>query len=70
MRKQSVVLTELNCGECDCLMTIPRKVSKQKKPGHVKHMYCPMCDIEQPFIEGKRKDKKLMFWEQWHAQFE
>lgn len=69
MKKQKMVLTELCCEVCSFEMTIPRRVNKQKKTGHIKHMYCPMCYKEQAFIEGGKLDSSIMFWEEWQSQF-
>lgn len=70
MKKSKVVLSQLCCDVCNFEMTIPRKANKQKTKGHIKHMYCPSCQVVQPFIEGGRKDSSIMFWEEWQAQFE
>jgi predicted RNA-binding Zn-ribbon protein involved in translation (DUF1610 family) len=51
--RTKTALTVLECPECGFLWEIPRKKSKQKKAGHVKHMHCPGCNIVQGFIEKR-----------------
>lgn len=53
MRRQEVIQTTLECEVCHFNMPIFRKKAKQKKEGHVKHMYCPSCRKKQKFIEKK-----------------
>lgn len=68
MMKRKTVLTRLSCEVCLFEMTIPRRVNKQKKPGHIKHMYCPMCFKEQAFIEGNTEDSSIQFWVNWQEE--
>lgn len=46
-----MVQAHLKCPACNFLMIIPRKASRQKKEGHVKHMYCKRCMCERGFVE-------------------
>lgn len=55
MKKGNTVLTYLECPECAFEYVISRKESNQKKAGHIKHMYCPVCRKKQGFIEHKDK---------------
>lgn len=55
--------TELICTDCGMIMPIIRKKCKQKKVGHIKHMYCPKCKDTRAFTEMKVVDKNLLYWE-------
>lgn len=67
MKRQKTVLTTLECEVCGTQMPISRKASKQKKPGHVKHMYCPKCKKTQAFIERVEADSIYDFWDEFHT---
>lgn len=41
----------LKCTLCPCEQTIRRKKSKQKKKGHVKHLFCIGCGKRTPHEE-------------------
>jgi len=43
MTMYKTVPAYLECNECHFVMTIHRRCSRQKLPGHIKHMYCPRC---------------------------
>ncbi|AAY53029.1 ribosome associated inhibitor A; zinc finger domain [Listeria phage A511] len=58
------VQTTLLCPECGEKVSIFRRSAKQKKDGHIKHMYCPYCKKTQGFVES-RKSEKEQFWENW-----
>lgn len=65
MKRQKTVMATLECDKCGSKMSIQRKASKQKKQGHVKHMYCPGCKETTAFIEKKTEtDANLSFWEE------
>lgn len=68
MKKQPVVYSDLLCTVCEQQLTIPRKVGRQHKPGHVKHMYCPGCKTKSPFEEKVETDHNIIFWTAWHNQ--
>lgn len=55
MGKQKASSTILLCPECKKRFKIWRKTSKQKKKGHVKHMFCPYCRQTVGFIELKHE---------------
>lgn len=68
MKKQPVTYTELECSTCRMTMPIPRKVSKRRKTGHIKHMYCTTCQEVTAFEEGNTKDTTIIFWQNWQQQ--
>ena len=53
MKKVQYKNTDLVCLECGYVATIPRKISKQKRIGHIKDMFCPFCNKEVKFFEVK-----------------
>lgn len=55
MKRQEVVQTMLECEDCGFQMPIFRKQARQKKKGHIKHMYCPNCRKTKAFIEQKER---------------
>lgn len=44
-------------------MALYRKRAEQRKLGHVKHMYCPICKETKAFTETKDWDRNVVFWE-------
>lgn len=68
MKKQVMVYSKLKCEECNNTLQIPRKRSKRREEGHIKHMYCPKCKCTTEFKETY-KDSSYNFWEQWQEQF-
>ena len=52
---RNTVQTTLQCPKCGRSVDIFRKMSRQKKNGHVKHMLCPYCQETVPFVETKNK---------------
>lgn len=51
MKKRPYIMSNFLCSECDLHLQIPRPKNKQRKVGHVKDMYCPVCKKETKFIE-------------------
>ena len=47
--------TFLRCTECHNVVEIFRKINRQKKKGHIKHMYCPYCKKVVAFEELKNE---------------
>ncbi len=45
---------ELMCAVCSNRSYIWRKSSKLKEPGHVKHMWCPVCCDVRPHKEVRK----------------
>lgn len=43
-RKCSFVLKELKCEKCGNKQIIPRKANKNKSLGHIKHIWCYICE--------------------------
>jgi len=43
----------LKCSECGNVQVVYRLPSRNKKTGHIKHMYCPYCKVETAHIEQK-----------------
>ena len=41
----------LRCPQCKNIQRINRKLSKLKKPGHKKHLWCPICKKTTRHIE-------------------
>ncbi len=50
-KKQSLIIKKLECTQCGCIREIPRKLSRNKKTGHYKHMFCPTCNEKTKYIE-------------------
>lgn len=42
---------KLKCVMCDHILTIQRKKSKNRPVGHIKHLWCPMCEKRLPHEE-------------------
>ena len=41
----------LKCTECNIKQSIIRKVSKNKKAGHIKKLWCPSCHKRTKHVE-------------------
>ena len=52
--------TDLICLECGNIFTIQRRRGKLKKMGHVKHLFCSVCNKVQPHYEIK--DANTFVW--------
>lgn len=39
------------CMKCGSLRDVPKKECKGFRYGHIKHMWCPKCKDEVPFIQ-------------------
>lgn len=48
--------TELICPNCGEIVSIQRKIGNQKKEGHIKDLYCPVCKKTRKFIEIVDRD--------------
>ena len=60
MRKTSFLLSSLKCQECGNEISIPRRLDRVRKKGHIKTMYCPYCQKERDFEElGKTEIHKV-----------
>lgn len=64
MAKTQTVSTSLKCTGCGTTSIIQRKKCRQKKSGHIKHMYCWQCREIQAFTElkGYESDRNALFW--------
>ena len=51
MGRKNTTPARLECPECGYVAEIRRKSSKLKKAGHVKHMWCPVCEEVRGFVE-------------------
>ena len=60
MNKIQYKSTDLVCLICGNVMTINRKLSRQKNIGHIKNMYCPFCKEVVKFFEVK--DVSSFIW--------
>lgn len=58
MGRTKAVQTILQCPVCQNKVHIWRKVSRQKQPGHIKHMYCFYCKETRGFVELKNDYNK------------
>ena len=43
-KKQHLTTKRLECVECGCIQSIQRRESKDKKDGHIKHLWCIVCE--------------------------
>lgn len=68
MAKAQTVSASLKCNACDTISIIQRKKCRQKKSGHIKHMYCWQCREVQAFTElnGLQTDRNALFWITFH----
>lgn len=44
------------CQNCGTQMPIPRDSGKQRKHGHIKHIWCPCCKKKMKFKEIKHNE--------------
>ena len=51
-----IVKTDMICSVCGEVLSIQRKIGRQKKSGHIKDLWCPICEKRRKFIELKDKD--------------
>lgn len=61
MKKSPYKSTDLVCLDCGSVVTINRKLNRQKNVGHIKDMYCPYCNKEVKFFEVK--DVSIFKWD-------
>lgn len=58
MRKTKFIISDFYCTQCgERGIEIPRKVNKQKEPGHLKKIYCLKCKKETNHVEIKQIGK-------------
>ena len=55
-------ISYFHCPICRFQMTVPRKLCRKRKKGHIKDLYCPNCDKivkmrENNFITLAEKEK-------------
>ena len=58
MGRKRIVYSNFVCPECKTLISLPRKISKQRKLYHIKDIYCYKCKKVQKFVEIKSKAYK------------
>lgn len=52
MSKKNFLISEMWCTQCGNRgISIPRKDSKKREPGHLKKLYCIYCNKEQNHVE-------------------
>ena len=66
MKKQSVTQTDLVCLSCGNKFTIFRKTHKQKEIGHIKDLWCPICQQVTKYFEAK--DISFLKWYQGESE--
>lgn len=54
VRRTKTEQTFLICSQCNNVFTIFRKVNRQKKDGHIKHLWCFKCKEVTAHIEDKK----------------
>lgn len=54
--KYITIQKDLKCKECGYIFPIHRKLHKNHKAGHIKHMYCPSCRKVTEHIEMSKED--------------
>ena len=59
-RDKRTVSTDLICLECGNIFTIQRRIGRLKKVGHVKHIFCNICNKVQPHYEIR--DANTFIW--------
>lgn len=51
--KSNFYISDFYCTRCKQRMQLPRQVSRQHEPGHLKNIWCPRCQKEVNFVEVK-----------------
>lgn len=59
--KSKTDLTDLVCLECGNIFSIQRRVCNLKQTGHIKHLWCPICQKVLPHYEVH--DVTKFMWE-------
>jgi len=59
MKKQKMVTSKLHCTVCGNTQSIPRKRSKRREEGHIKHMFCIRCNETTAHIEDNRSKQEI-----------
>lgn len=62
MKKRKGSKSELVCGACNDVAPIFRPSRKEREVGHIKHMYCSVCEQERPFIEHTAHEGVEKYW--------
>lgn len=50
-RKNTIVMKELECGDCGTLFCVPRRLGRNKMAGHKKKLWCYRCKKRTVHIE-------------------
>ena len=50
-KKKRSTISNFICPECGLEFPIPRKIGQQREKGHIKDLYCPICNKIQKFTE-------------------
>ena len=58
--KEITIASDLMCLDCGDIFKIRRKRLQQRKEGHIKDLYCPICKAETRHYE--LKDKDIFLW--------
>lgn len=51
MKQSPVTLHTFRCTTCGAVMTLPKKLGRLHRSGHVKTMYCYVCRRVRDFTE-------------------
>lgn len=57
MRKRNVTERRFKCPECKAIMTAYKSSARRTAEGHIKHMWCPWCKKEQPFVQYRYDER-------------
>lgn len=60
-------MSKLVCTECNNSFSIPRKNSKRRKEGHIKHLTCFKCNKITKHIEDNRSKQEIE-WDNFQEQ--
>ena len=60
-KKKRSTISNFICPECGLEFPIPRKIGQQREKGHIKDLYCPICNKIQKFTECTYKSFVLCF---------
>jgi Fe2+ or Zn2+ uptake regulation protein len=51
-KRPDMYISKLICTECGEIFPIPRRISKQREKGHIKHIWCFKCNQVTKFKEN------------------
>ena len=57
MKRRPFFMSSFVCPVCKTDLQLPRPKSKQREKGHIKDLWCPICQKQRKFEERKQ-------WEQ------